>query len=117
MKMSMKGVVKKVCGTAISILCAPLAPLVIAYYSIYVRVSKKMQNNSDNRKPSKAKTILSLLAHLVAISALNTPLAVAVCMKTKGKLVSHIFALYVTLGFIAACELGSLKCRFPASSR
>jgi hypothetical protein len=109
----MKTVMKKACGIAVSILCTPLAPPVIAYYSLYLFSLKKAQNGSDRPdrkdKTNKAKIILSLLSHLIAISALNAPLAVAIFTKAKSKLVSHIFATYVTLAFIAACELGMLK--------
>jgi len=108
---------KKMAGVVVSILCAPLAPLVIAYYLLYVYLLKKTQSKTNHRKPSRVKTMLSLLAHLIALSSLNVPLAVAVFTKVKGKLVSHVFATYVTLAFIAACELGSLKCRSPARSR
>jgi hypothetical protein len=109
--------VKKMAGVALSILCAPLAPLVIAYYSLYVHLLPHLSKKTNNRKPSRVKAMLSLLSHLVALSSLNVPLAVAVFTKVKGKLVSHVFATYVTLAFIAACELASLKCPSPARSR
>lgn len=117
MAKQMAKTLKKTTGVALSILCAPLAPLVIAYYLLYVHLSKKTQSKTNHRKPSKVKTMLSLLSHLVALSSLNVPLAVAVFTKVKGKLVSHVFATYVTLAFIAACERASLKCPSPARSR
>jgi hypothetical protein len=117
MAKQMEKTLKKVAGVAFSILCAPLAPLVIAYYSLYVHLLPHFSKKTDNRKPSRAKTILSLLSHLIALSSLNVPLAVAIFTKVKGKLVSHVFATYVTLAFIAACERASLKCPSPARSR
>jgi phosphate/sulfate permease len=121
MAKQMAKTLKKMAGVAVSILCAPLAPLVIAYYLLYARLllhlSKKTRSETDHRKQSRVKTMLFLLSHLVALSSLNVPLAVAVFTKARGKLVSHVFATYVTLAFIAACELGSLKCPSPARSR
>jgi tellurite resistance protein TehA-like permease len=121
MKTVLKKAAKKALGAAISILCAPLAPFIIAYYWLYVRTLKKMQNDfSDTDRgsePSKAKVALSLLGHLIAISALNAPLSILILTKAKGKLASHVFATYVTLAFIAACELGQLKHRSPTRSR
>jgi hypothetical protein len=121
MTIKQKKVWKRLFGIVIAVLCAPLAPLIIAHYMLtvyFTRDGKKDNNGSKpKRKPSKVKLAISLAYYLVALSSLNIIIAVIQRTGANWKVARHLYAMYVVIAIIATAKMAALMCPSSANSR
>jgi hypothetical protein len=99
---------KRLFGVVIAVLCAPLAPFVIARYMSIVYFARSRDGSEQKSKPSRVKLVLSLLNSLVTLSSLNVIVGVIQRTKVNSKVARHLYAIYMATAIVAVFDMAAL---------